>query len=103
MSKRSKFLWKLNGLLLRLRGTTREEFHPDSVFAALSKGKCPDCASAEFLMGPRGGAAQNVKCAGCGSEFNLAPFEDGKWLGEPLFAERISEARKNAAEGRVSR
>jgi hypothetical protein len=41
-------------------------------------------------MGPKGGMGQNIQCSDCGSEFNLAPFEDGQWLGEPFMAERIS-------------
>ena len=35
---------------------------------------CPDCGGAAFLGGPCGGMCQNVKCAGCGSEYNLTPF-----------------------------
>lgn len=41
---------------------------------------CPDCGSTELIEGPSGGAATNVKCAGCGHYFNL---------GLPLFVERI--------------
>jgi len=40
-------------------------------------GTCPDCGHDEFLAGPRGGMAQNFKCAndGCGSRFNdMGPF-----------------------------
>ena len=40
----------------------------------LDKKICPDCKGKEFLAGPRGGIAQNVKCAGCGSCFNVTPF-----------------------------
>jgi len=39
--------------------------------------KCPDCGHDEFLAGPRGGMAQNFKCANpeCGSRFNdMGPF-----------------------------
>jgi len=47
---------------------------------------CPDCGSENFMEGPSGGAATNVKCGGCGHWFNL---------GLPLFIQRIhmSEGR----------
>lgn len=44
--------------------------------------KCPDCGKFDFLEGPHGGLAVNIKCANCGSEFNVCP---------PWFAERIGE------------
>lgn len=34
--------------------------------------KCPRCDSEEFLAGPRGGAARNIKCAKCGYWMNVA-------------------------------
>lgn len=43
----------------------------------LRKGICPDCGGIEFLEGPHGGLAVNVKCANeeCGSKFNICwPF-----------------------------
>jgi len=35
-------------------------------------GRCPDCGGDDLLAGPRGGSAQNFKCANpaCGSRFN---------------------------------
>jgi hypothetical protein len=44
--------------------------------AALSKTppECPDCGSTHLISGPRGGAAQNVACATCLSEFNVIAF-----------------------------
>jgi len=41
---------------------------------------CPDCGSERFHEGPSGGAATNVKCAGCKHWFNM---------GLPLFIQRI--------------
>ena len=41
---------------------------------------CPDCGSEQFMEGPTGGGAVNVKCRGCGHWFNL---------GLPLFIQRI--------------
>ena len=71
----------------------------DPVFEALANQHvCPDCKGDKFLMGPQGGMGQNVKCEGCGSEFNLAPFEDGQWLVAPFIAERISGPMPNYAE-----
>lgn len=35
--------------------------------------KCK-CGSTKFLEGPRGGFAQNVKCAECGMRYNVTPF-----------------------------
>jgi len=50
---------------------------------------CPDCGSEKFMEGPAGGAAQNVKCGGCGHWFNL---------GLPLFIERIHISNNGAFE-----
>jgi len=41
---------------------------------------CPDCGSDQFMEGPSGGMATNVKCLGCNHWFNL---------GLPLFIQRI--------------
>ena len=71
----------------------------DPVFEALANQRvCPDCKHDSFLMGPKGGMGQNIMCADCGSEFNVAPFEDGEWVGEPFMAERISEPMPKYAE-----
>ena len=39
----------------------------------LDSGKCPDCGSPSFFIGPRGGMNTNVRCANdkCRSKFNL--------------------------------
>lgn len=47
---------------------------------------CPDCSSGDFVLGPRGGLAQNMECASCGSRFNIARYE-----GRLLFAQRIDK------------
>jgi hypothetical protein len=78
----------------RLLGRPKEPVDP--VFAALTSHSphCPDCGGDMFLMGPHGGASQNIKCAdtNCGSEFNCAPFDED-WCGVPFMAERISQPR----------
>jgi hypothetical protein len=36
-------------------------------------GVCPDCASTDqWQEGPSGGSCMNIRCAGCGSKFNIA-------------------------------
>ena len=39
----------------------------------MSMGLCPDCGYRGFLLGPRGGAAQNIECGSlaCRSRFNV--------------------------------
>ena len=49
-------------------------------YELLSFFRCPDCHEKIFLKGPEGGMSVNIKCAGCGSKFNICP---------PFFAERI--------------
>jgi len=36
--------------------------------------KCPKCDSEKFLLGPRGGAARNIKCVECGYWMNVSPI-----------------------------
>lgn len=56
--------------------------------------QCPDCNGKDFYMGPQGGMSQNIQCANtrCASWFNVAPFEDGVWLGDPFLIQRISNS-----------
>lgn len=35
--------------------------------------RCPDCGAGDFQLGPRGGLAINVRCAGCGAKFWFCP------------------------------
>lgn len=44
----------------------------DEQMAAINKGHCPDCNHRGFVLGPRGGAAQNLECGGCANRFNVA-------------------------------
>jgi hypothetical protein len=41
--------------------------------ATVQKIRCLDCDGEEFYRGPSGGLCTNLKCAGCGSEFNVGP------------------------------
>jgi len=40
----------------------------------LRKGTCPDCGRTNFLKGPEAGLCTNIKCAGCGAQFNVGPL-----------------------------
>lgn len=62
----------------------QEEAQRDPVFAALANGRCPDCGHTEFIHGPQGGMNLNIKCARCGSYFNIAG-----WAHNLIHAERI--------------
>lgn len=67
-------------------GQPRQTVDPESIsglaYTLFVEKKCPDCGKFDFLEGPRGGLAVNIKCAHCGSKFNVCP---------PWFAERIGE------------
>jgi hypothetical protein len=66
---------------------------------ALNAGSCPDCKSpvTAFLMGPRGGIAQNICCPACWSAFNAARYRgqfvtahripNGFWRGAPGYTQ----------------
>ncbi len=41
---------------------------------------CPGCQGKEFLLGPRGGMAVNVKCKSCGYVLNVCPLSNGDSL-----------------------
>jgi hypothetical protein len=45
---------------------------------AIDRRECPDCGGFLFRPGPRGGAAQNMECVGCGSRFNIVIL-CGQW------------------------
>lgn len=53
-------------------------------YSLFVKKECPDCGCKEYLEGPSGGAATNIKCADpkCGSKFNICPMAS--------YAERIN-------------
>src|SRR5580658_4863552 len=70
----------------------------DAVFDAIAnRHVCPDCGGDKFTTGPSGGMSQNIKCSNleCGSEFCVAPFEDG-WLGEPMFVKRTNRSEADS-------
>lgn len=62
-----------SGRIIKLEapaGATPGESPKDPLFSGRC---CPDCQGTDFLSGPEGGGAQNYKCSGCGSEFNVGP------------------------------
>jgi len=72
---------------------------PDPILEALGTLHiCPDCKGNTFIMGPQGGMSQNIKCENreCGSEFSVAPFEDGQWLDVPMMAKRTNRSEADS-------
>jgi len=49
-----------------------EDLTKDEILA-LDQCTCPDCGHPEFLEGPRGGLAINIKCPNCGAKFCIVP------------------------------
>lgn len=83
-----KILSKMRTSVVSLLQRKEEEVEPLRSYAdreslteweigQVGSGRCPDCEHEGLLAGPRGGMAQNFKCAnsGCGSRFNdMGPF-----------------------------
>lgn len=46
----------------------------EMMFEELRDNGCLDCACKDFLEGPCGGLAQNIKCENCGSKYNIMPM-----------------------------
>lgn len=45
--------------------------------------KCPRCKGVDFLEGPRGGLAVNIKCDACGYPMTVTRLPGGKyWITE---------------------
>jgi len=82
--KVAKFPCSSDNCLVRMACTKpceKIEMDNDKLMDLFMKYKCcPDCGEESFMEGPCGGAAQNVKCNGCGHWYNWAL---------PLFIERI--------------
>ncbi len=45
--------------------------------------KCPECGGEEFQLGPRGGAARNIRCR-CGHRLSVTPLPGRRWWVEDL-------------------
>ena len=52
-------------------------------------GHCPVCNYRGFLLGPRGGIAQNIECASleCRARFNVVRLPDGAICGQRINSE----------------
>jgi predicted nucleic-acid-binding Zn-ribbon protein len=59
-------------LMKSLKKDNRSE--NEKMFDELTKNGCLDCGNSEFLEGPSGGMAQNIKCSKCGSKYNVMPM-----------------------------
>ena len=59
------------------------------LIAEIDKGRCPDCGYRGFVLGPKGGAAQNVECGNveCRSRFNITVYGS-----EVMLVQRIGKA-----------
>ena len=66
----------------------------DDDLDALTHGVCPDCQGVRWYLGPRGGAARNIECAGCGSRFNVTPLPREGIL---VFCHRIERGDRTGA------
>jgi len=45
--------------------------------------KCPKCGGTKFQLGPRGGAAQNIRCK-CGYKLNITLLPTREFLVEEI-------------------
>lgn len=45
----------------------------DAEVEALDRAECPDCGAKRLQEGPCGGVSMNIRCAVCGSRFNIIP------------------------------
>jgi hypothetical protein len=61
----------IDNLLARFRKPPAELTQEQRDSAALMENKCPDCGARDLWDGPRGGAARNIACGSCLSEFNI--------------------------------
>jgi hypothetical protein len=61
-------------LLARFRKPEPVPTPQEKVDAALADNRCPDCGERTLFSGPRGGAAVNMACGTCLSEFNILIF-----------------------------
>ena len=65
--------WSPEAIGKVIRKLIRSDGTEEPFWSTPSTPLCPNCGSSEWLMGPRGGAAQNIKCDNCGKEYNYCP------------------------------
>ena len=56
-------------------GVPVEDTNSGQLWTHMVKKGCPDCKTnpMQMLEGPSGGMSTNIKCAECGSKFNITP------------------------------
>lgn len=66
----------------------------NAIEAAITRGHCPDCNHRGFVLGPRGGVAQNIECGNldCRARFNVCVY-----AGQAVFAQRIPREREGGS------
>jgi hypothetical protein len=54
--------------------------------ALLTSGHCPACKERGFVLGPKGGVAQNIECASlaCRARFNVTSFGGDVLMAQPI-------------------
>lgn len=55
-------------------GSAKAELTKKQIKRMRTKSQCPDCSHEYWAGGPCGGGAQNMRCNGCGSKFNVSPL-----------------------------
>lgn len=67
---------------------------PGDDAAAITGGNCPDCRYRGFVLGPMGGASQNIECGNvaCRARFNVTVY-----AGQVLLAQRIERQAEGGA------
>jgi hypothetical protein len=66
---------------------------------SIADGYCPDCRHRGFVLGPRGGASQNIECGNlaCRARFNITPaFMDSS--GMFAFCHRIEKESEGGSD-----
>ena len=55
-------------------------------FNLLTRGICPQCRQRGFVLGPRGGAAQNIECAdiACRARYNVTAYAGSVVMAETI-------------------
>lgn len=58
----------------------------DIAAETIARGHCPNCGYRGFVLGPKGGVAQNIECGGleCRARFNIVRLPDGSIWGERI-------------------
>jgi hypothetical protein len=95
----------VRAILQRLEMVTRKQIEAELAMVqslineaeatAIERGHCPDCDHRGFVLGPKGGAAQNIECGNlqCRARFNVTYA----WPGV-VFCERIPRESEGGSQ-----